>query len=95
MQQQDLGPDDLWTAPVAGLLTTLETAAAGLDAACAATRLARYGPNDAAAEKRRPLLLQFLARFRNPLILILLAASALSAATATGRASRSSPVSCC
>lgn len=81
MQQQDLGPDDLWAASAAGLLRTLETAAAGLDAAGAATRLARYGPNDAAAEKRRPLLLQFLARFRNPLILILLGASAMSAAT--------------
>lgn len=75
-----LGPDDLWTTPPAGLLARLGTTAAGLDVAVAKTRLAQHGRNDAAAEKRRPLLLQFLARFRNPLILILLVASALSAA---------------
>jgi Mg2+-importing ATPase len=40
-----------------------------------------YGPNDAAAVKRSPLWLQFLARFRNPLVIILLVASGLSAAT--------------
>ena len=78
---QKLGPEDLWRAPVDRLLTQLGTSAAGLDAAAARSRLADYGPNDAATEKRSPLALQFLARFRNPLILILLAASALSAAT--------------
>jgi Mg2+-importing ATPase len=40
-----------------------------------------YGPNESAAAKPSPLWLQFLARFRNPLVLILLIASALSAAT--------------
>jgi len=79
--QEALGPGELWTGPAADLLARLETRPAGLDSAAAVLRLARYGPNDAAAEKRRPLLLQFLARFRNPLIVILLAASALSAAT--------------
>ena len=63
------------------MLARLGTTAAGLDAATARSRLAAYGPNDAAAEKRTPLVLQFLARFRNPLIIILLIASALSAAT--------------
>ncbi len=79
--QPDLRPDELWTATAAGLLTRLDTSAAGLDAAAAARRLVRHGPNNAAAETRRPLVLQFLARFRNPLIVILLAASVLSAAT--------------
>lgn len=59
----------------------LGASAAGLDTAGARARMAEYGPNDAAAEKRHPLVLQFLARFRNPLIIILLAASALSAVT--------------
>ncbi|MGI4950506.1 MAG: magnesium-translocating P-type ATPase [Janthinobacterium lividum] len=76
-----LGPDSLWAEPAAGLLAHMDTTAVGLDAATAATRLAQYGPNDAATERRRPLVVQFLARFRNPLILILLAASAVSAAT--------------
>jgi Mg2+-importing ATPase len=43
--------------------------------------LATYGPNDAATVKRSPLWLQFLVRFRNPLVIILLVASGLSAAT--------------
>ena len=75
------GPEDLWKAPVEQLLTQLGTSAAGLDATAARSLMAEYGPNDAAAEKRHPLVLQFLARFRNPLIIILLAASALSAVT--------------
>ena len=40
-----------------------------------------FGPNDAATVKRSPLWLQFLARFGNPLVIILLIASAVSAAT--------------
>lgn len=78
---QELGPDDLWTVPADRLLVRLGTSRAGLDSATAASRMAKYGPNDQATEKRRPLALQFLARFRNPLIIILLAASVLSAAT--------------
>src|SRR4029078_8458703 len=45
------------------------------------SRLTRYGPNTAAAVKPSPLWLQFLARFRSPLVIILLVASGLSAAT--------------
>jgi P-type Mg2+ transporter len=56
----------------------------------ATRRLALHGPNDPAASRRTPPWvvsrdttppwLQFLARFRNPLVVILLVASALSAA---------------
>jgi Mg2+-importing ATPase len=45
------------------------------------TRSATYGPNDAATVKQSPLWRQFLRRFANPLIIILLIASAVSAAT--------------
>jgi Mg2+-importing ATPase len=72
---------DIWTEPVAGLLGRLATAPAGLRAADAEGRLRTYGPNDAATVKRSPLWLQFLSRFRNPLVIILLVASGLSAAT--------------
>ena len=72
---------DLSLVPAAELLARLDATLAGLDATSAETRLAQYGPNDAASKKPRSLPLQFLARFRNPLVLILLAASALSAAT--------------
>jgi Mg2+-importing ATPase len=53
----------------------------GLDTAEAKSRLTTFGPNDGATVKRSPLWLQFLTRFRNPLVIILLVASGLSAAT--------------
>ncbi|HEY7977440.1 MAG TPA: magnesium-translocating P-type ATPase [Rhizomicrobium sp.] len=77
----EIGPDELWKELLANILTRLETTPAGLSGAEAATRLSIYGPNDAATDKRSPLWLQFLARFRSPLVIILLVASALSAAT--------------
>lgn len=70
-----------WNRPVPALLADLETTPAGLSSEQAERRLLRYGPNDAAAEKRKPGWVRFLGRFRNPLVIILLLASALSAAT--------------
>jgi Mg2+-importing ATPase len=55
--------------------------AAGLSNVEAKARLARYGPNLFHERQERSLLLQYLARFKNPLVLILLAASAVSAFT--------------
>jgi Mg2+-importing ATPase len=54
---------------------------AGLTSSEAAVRLTRYGPNILHTQRRNKLLFQFLAKFRNPLVIILLAASALSALT--------------
>jgi magnesium-transporting ATPase (P-type) len=71
-----------WKEPVDRLLSRLGTiTAAGLDAAEVQSRLKTFGPNDAAVVKRSPLWLQFVSRFRNPLVIILLVASGLSAAT--------------
>ena len=53
----------------------------GLTAAEARRRLARYGANEARPRERVSLAAQFARRFRNPLILILLAASAVAAFT--------------
>jgi P-type Mg2+ transporter len=76
------GADEIWKEPVDRLLSRLGTiTAAGLDAAEVQSRLKTFGPNDAAVVKRSPLWLQFLSRFRNPLVIILLVASGLSAAT--------------
>ena len=72
---------DFWSAPVAMVLERLGTHAEGLSSAEAAARLATQGPNQIADQPRRRLLLNFLARFRNPLILMLLAAAAVSAVT--------------
>lgn len=76
-----LEADDVWKEPAARLLARLATTALGLASDEAVARLASYGPNDAAVVKRQPLWLQFLARFRNPLVIILLVASGLSAVT--------------
>jgi len=81
LKQGPIDAEDVWREPVARLLARLDTTAAGLDAASAQQRLAQYGLNEATMEKRRSLALQFLARFRNPLIVILLIASGMSAAT--------------
>jgi Mg2+-importing ATPase len=77
----ELGPEEIWTESADRLLMRLASTLAGLDAAEAQSRLKTFGLNDAATVKRLPLWLQFLARFGNPLIIILLVASALSAAT--------------
>jgi Mg2+-importing ATPase len=77
----ELGAEEVWKEPADRLLARLATTPAGLDTAEVQSRLTTYGPNDAATVKRSPLWLQFLARFRNPLVIILLVASALSAAT--------------
>jgi P-type Mg2+ transporter len=75
------GPEQVWQEPTDRLLVRLKTKAAGLETPEVQSRLATYGANDAATVKRSPLWLQFLARFSNPLIIILLIASAVSAAT--------------
>ena len=79
--------EDVWRASLDRLLAQLATKASGLSAAEARSRLAKYGTNDASTVKRSPLWLQFLARFRNPLVIILVVASGLSAATAPASAS--------
>ena len=70
-----------WQLPVATLLERLNSSSGGLNHAEAAARLAQFGPNLIHVEKKQALLLQFLAKFLNPLVIILLIASALSAFT--------------
>jgi len=70
-----------WRLPVLALLEQLAASPDGLSSAEAALRLTQFGPNLIHEERKRALLLQFLAKFRNPLVIILLTASALSAFT--------------
>jgi Mg2+-importing ATPase len=77
----DPGPEDIWRAPLTQLMNQLATKPTGLTGAEARSRLVKYGANDASTVKRSPIWLQFLARFRNPLVIILVVASGLSAAT--------------
>ncbi|MEA5114415.1 MAG: cation-transporting P-type ATPase [Geobacteraceae bacterium] len=70
-----------WQLPLSVLLEQLVASPDGLSGEEAALRLTRFGPNLIHAERKRALLLQFLAKFRNPLVILLLAASAISAFT--------------
>ena len=72
-----------WLKPlaVAEPKAELATDVAGLSNAEAGSRLAKFGPNLFRDHQERPLFVQFLARFKNPLAILLLVASAISAFT--------------
>jgi len=70
-----------WQASLSALLEQLNSGSGGLCSADAALRLARFGPNLIHGQHKKALILQFIAKFKNPLVIILLAASALSAFT--------------
>jgi Mg2+-importing ATPase len=74
-------PGEIWAPAVSAVLKTLGVTAAGLTRAEAEARRRSYGLNLVRAHRRQPLWLQFLSHFLNPLVLILLFASALSAVT--------------
>ena len=59
-----------WQLPVTVLMEHLGSSPEGLSSAEAALRLAHFGPNLIHAERKRALILQFLAKFRNPLVII-------------------------
>jgi Mg2+-importing ATPase len=75
------GQEAWWLQPLAAQLRELDADGKGLSEDQARERLQRFGPNTFADQRRRPVWLQFLARFRNPLVLILLAASVVSGLT--------------
>jgi Mg2+-importing ATPase len=70
-----------WQLPLASVLDALSANPAGLSSAEAAARLKSLGPNVLHGERKTAVALQFLGKFRNPLVIILLAASILSAFT--------------
>ena len=70
-----------WQQNLTALLKSYKATTAGLTSSEAAERLTRYGPNLFHPQRRNALLLQFLAKFSNPLVIILLIASAISALT--------------
>jgi Mg2+-importing ATPase len=70
-----------WLEPLSAGTADLATVATGLSGAEAKARLAKYGPNLFHERKEKSLLLQYLTRFKNPLVIILLVASAVSAFT--------------
>jgi Mg2+-importing ATPase len=72
---------ELWREPLADLFARLNATPDGLSSAEAAARLARYGPNVLRAARRQTFLLLALSRFRNPLVVLLIAAGVISALT--------------
>ncbi|HUV98662.1 MAG TPA: magnesium-translocating P-type ATPase [Gallionella sp.] len=75
-------PDALfWNLPVESLQSLLQSTVAGLSQQEAEVRTARFGPNTLRDHGERPLLMQYLSHFKNPLVMVLLAASAVSALT--------------
>jgi Mg2+-importing ATPase len=70
-----------WRQPLPALIAELGVPASGLTHAQACARLKRYGLNQFRDRAQHSLLAQFLHRFRNPLVLILIAASVVSAFT--------------
>jgi Mg2+-importing ATPase len=71
-------PDDpgWWLKPLAEPQVKLAANAAGLSCTEARSRLSKFGPNLFRDHQEQPLFLQFFARFKNPLVILLLVASA-------------------
>ena len=72
---------DDWSVDIDDLVHRLDASPAGLASADVARRLGQYGPNQLGQRRRLRVVRGLLARFANPLVLILLAAAAISAAT--------------
>jgi magnesium-transporting ATPase (P-type) len=73
--------ENFWTKPLADLQADLGSGLEGLAGDEAAVRLEHHGRNVLMARRKRPLFLEFLAHFLNPLVLLLITASAVSALT--------------
>ena len=70
-----------WLQPLPDLLAELRVSGTGLTRNQARTGLKRHGANVLQDRRERALWVEFLRRFRNPLVLILIAASIVSAVT--------------
>jgi Mg2+-importing ATPase len=78
VERQKATPEDFWDKPLQELLQTLQATPAGLTGEEARRRLRVYGPNSLVKESRFAVLFSFFRLFSNPLVIILLVASAVS-----------------
>jgi Mg2+-importing ATPase len=78
--QPNLIASEYLSLPVNEMLARLETSPAGLDSQEAQKRLEIYGRNELARKKKRAAVVNFLSRFKSPLVIILMVAGAVSAA---------------
>jgi len=70
-----------WNLPSTVIQSRLGATAQGLSQKEASKRLLAFGPNTLRVQAEQHLILQYLGHFKNPLVMILLAASAASALT--------------
>ncbi len=75
-----LTTEEILSSPANELLTRLNTSTSGLSSQEAEKRLEIYGHNELAKKKKRAAIFTFLARFKSPLVIILMIAGAISAA---------------
>ena len=75
-----LNSEELISLPLSELLSRLKSTIAGLTLEEAEKRLEIYGPNELARKKKRAAIINFLSRFKSPLVIILMIAGAVSAA---------------
>ena len=78
--QPMLNAEELLSLPANELLSSLDTSTTGLSSQEAEKRLEVYGRNELAKKKKRAAILNFLSRFKSPLVIILMIAGAISAA---------------
>jgi P-type Mg2+ transporter len=81
MSDETISGGRFWQMPQAELERRIGAGAGGLSAGEAAARLASHGPNAIGARRRYGLAFKLAQRLRNPLVLILIAAALISAAT--------------
>lgn len=79
MTFKDLDQLKYWSVTKEELLSILEAKETGLSEKEAQDRLKIFGPNELAKKKKNGFILKFLSKFANPLVLILLFASFISA----------------
>ena len=78
--QPMLSAEEILSLPTTELLARLNTSTTGLSSQEAEKRLEVYGRNELAKKKKRAAILNFLSRFKSPLVIILMIAGAISAA---------------
>jgi Mg2+-importing ATPase len=72
---------DFWSIPTTTVLEKFRSRTTGLTSDEASSRLIEYGENSIEAQRKTAPLLLFLSQFKNPIIIILFIATAISAAT--------------
>jgi len=81
MTENRAQPELYWSEPTPSLLEAFHTTADGLTTIKARQRLETYGPNRLEVKEKATVLRLFLTQFKSPIVLILLFATGVSAAT--------------